>query len=90
MIVKQQSKAQAAAAAAMTAQNEELKSFQDTIASVVVLLSQSPPTAVHLPEKDPTFPDWDGYRTHLPLWLHQGDQIRQTNEITDTVAVRFA
>ena len=65
-------------------------SFQETIASVVVPLSQRPPTAVHLPEKDPKFPDWDGDRTHLLLWLHQVDQIRQTKEIPDTVAVRFA
>ena len=87
---KQQSEAQAAAAAAMIAQNEALKSFQDTIASVVVPLSQRPHTAVHIPEKDPKFPDWDGDRTHLLLWLHQVDQIRQTKEITDTVVVRFA
>ena len=52
--------------AAMTAQNEALRSFQDTIASVVVPLSQRPPTAVPLPEKDPIFPDWDGDRT--PDW----------------------
>ena len=49
-----------------------------------------PPTAVDLPKKDPKFPDWDGDRTHLLLWLHQVDQSRQTKEITDTVAVRFA
>ena len=57
VIAKQQSEAQ----------NEALKSFQETIASVVVPLSQRPSTAVHLPEKDPKFPDCDGYRTHLPL-----------------------
>ena len=68
----------------MTAQKEALRSFQETIASVVVPLSQRPPTAVNLPEKDPNFPDWDGDRTHLLLWLHQVDQIRQTKEITDT------
>ena len=45
---------------------------------------------MHLPEKYPKFPDLDGDRTHLLLWLHQVDQIRQTKEITDTVAVRFA
>ena len=84
VMAKQQSEAQAAAAAAMIAQNEALKSFQETIASVVVPLSQRPPTAVHLPEKDPKFQDWDGDRTHLLLWLHQVDQIRQTKEITDT------
>ena len=83
VMAKQQSEAQAAAAAAMIAHNEALKNFQDTIASVVVPLSQRPPTAVHLPEKDPKFPDWDGDRTHLLLWLHQVDQIRQTKEITD-------
>ena len=88
-MAKQQSDAQAAAAAAMTAQNEALRNFQDTIANAIVPLSQRPPTAVHLPEKDPKFPDWDGDRTHLLLWLHQVDQIRQTKEITDTVAVRF-
>ena len=71
-------------------QNEALKSFQETIASVVVPLSQRHPTAVHIPEKDPKFPDWDGDRAHLLLWLHQVDQIRQTKGITDTVAVRFA
>ena len=71
------------------AQNEALRSFQETIASVVVPLSQRHPTAVHLLEKYPTFLDWDGDRTHLLLWLHQVDQIRQTKEITDTVAVRF-
>ena len=49
-----------------------------------------PPTAVHIPEKDPKFPLWDGDRTHLLLWLHQVDQIRQTKENPDTVAVRFA
>ena len=86
---KQQKEAQAAAAAAITAQNEALKSFQETIASVVVPLSQKPPTAVHLPDKDPKVPDWDGDRTHLLLWLHQVDQIRQTKEIPDTVTVRF-
>ena len=90
VMAKQQSEAQAAAAAAMIAQNEALKSFQETIASVVVPLSQRPPTAVHLPEKDPKFPDWDGDRTHLLHWLHQVDQIRQTKAIPDTVAVRFA
>ena len=90
VMAKQQSEAQAAAAAAMTAQNEALRNFQDTIASVVVPLSSRPPTAVHMPEKDPKFPDWDGDRTHLLLWLHQVDQIRQTKEITDIVAVRFA
>ena len=89
-MAKQQSDAQEAAAAAMIAQNEALKSFQETIASVVVPLSQRPPTAVHLPEKDPKFPDWNGDRTHILLWLHQVYQIRQTKEITDTVAVRFA
>ena len=75
VMAKQQSEAQAAAAAAMTAQNEALRNFQDTIASVVVPLSSRPPTAVHMPEKDPKFPDWDGDRTHLVLWLHQVDQI---------------
>ena len=89
-MAKQQSDTQAAAATAMIAQNEALKSFQETIASVVVPLSQRPPTAVHIPEKDPKFPDWDGDRTHLFIWLHQVDQIRQTKEIPDTVAVRFA
>ena len=59
VMAKQQSEAQAAAAAAMIAQNEALKSFQETIASVVVPLSQRPPAEVHLPEKDPKFPDWD-------------------------------
>ena len=43
-----------------------------------------------MPEKDPKFPDWDGDRTHLLIWLHQVEQIRQTKEITDIVAVRFA
>ena len=38
VMAKQQSEAQVAAAAAMTAQNEALRSFQDTIASVVVPL----------------------------------------------------
>ena len=56
----------------------------------MVPLSQRHPTAVHLPEKDPKFPDLDVDRTHLLLWLHQVDQIRQTKEIPDTVAVRFA
>ena len=50
---KQQKEAQAAAAAAITAQNEALKSFPGTIASVVVPMSQRPHTAVHLPEKRP-------------------------------------
>ena len=59
VMAKQQSEAQVAAAAAMIAQNEARKSFQETIASVVVPLSQRPPTAVHLPEKDPKFQDWD-------------------------------
>ena len=90
VMAKQQSEAQAAAAAAMTAQNEALKSFQDTIASIVIPLSQRATTAVHLPEKDPKFPDWDGDRIHLLLWQYQVDQIRQTKEIPDTVAVRFA
>ena len=89
-MAKQQNEAQTAATASMAAQNEALRNFQDTIASIVVPLSQRPPTAVHLPEKDPKRPDWDGDRTHLLLWLHQVDQIRQTKEIPDTVAVRFA
>ena len=60
VMAKQQSEAQAASAATMTAQNEALKSFQETIASVVVPLPQRPPpTAVHLPEIDPKFPDCD-------------------------------
>ena len=49
VMAKQQSEAQAAAAAAMIAQNEALKSFQETIASVIVPLSQRPTTAVHIP-----------------------------------------
>ena len=64
VMAQQQIEAQATAAAAMTAQNEALKSFQETIASVVVPLYQRPPTAVHLPEKDPKFSDCDGDRTH--------------------------
>ena len=56
----------------------------------MVPLSQRATKAVHLPEKDPKFPDWDGDRTHLLLWLHQVDQIRQTKDIPDTVVVRFA
>ena len=43
VMAKQQSEAQAAAAAAMTEQNEALRNFQETIASVVVPLSQRPP-----------------------------------------------
>ena len=39
VMAKQQNEAQAAAAAAMIAQNEALKSFQETIARVVVPLS---------------------------------------------------
>ena len=90
VIAKQQNEAQTAAAAAMVAHNEALKSFQDTIASIVVPLSQRAPTAVHQLEKDPKFPDWDRDRTHLLLWLLQVDQIRQTEDLPDTVAVRFA
>ena len=90
VMARQQNDAQTAAAAARAAQNESLRSFQDTIASVVVTLSQRPPTAMHLPEKDPKFPDLDGYRKHLLLWLHQVDIIRQTKEISDHVAMRFA
>ena len=67
IMAKQQNEAQAAAAAAMIAQNDALKNFQDTIVSIVVPLSQKALTAVHLPEKDPKFPDWDGNRTHLLL-----------------------
>ena len=84
VMAKQQNEAQTAATAAMAAQNEALRNFQDTIASIVVPLSQRPPTAVHLPEKDPKRPDWDGDRTHLLLWLHQVDQNRETKEIPDT------
>ena len=54
---KQQNEAQNAATAAMAAQNEALRNFQDTITSIVVQLSQRTQTAVHLPEKDPKFPD---------------------------------
>ena len=90
VMARQQNDAQTAAAAALADQNESLRNFQETIASVVVPLSQRPPTAVHLPEKDPKFQDCDGDRAHLLLWLHQVDQIRQTKEIPDTVAVRFA
>ena len=61
VMAKQQNEAQTAATAATAAQNEALKNFQDTIASIVV------PTAVHLREKDPKFTDWDGDRTHLLL-----------------------
>ena len=67
VMAKQQNEAQTAATAAMAAQNEALKNFQDTIASIVVPLSQRAPTAVHLPEKDPKSPVWDGDRTHLLL-----------------------
>ena len=67
VMAKQQNEAQTAATAAMAAQNEALRNFQDTISSIVVPLSQRPPTAVHLPEKDPKFPDWDGDLTHLLL-----------------------
>ena len=52
VMAKQQNEAQTAATAAMAAQNEALRNFQDIIASIVVPLSQRPPTAVHLPEKD--------------------------------------
>ena len=90
VIAKQQNEAQTATTAAMAAQNEALRNFQHIIASIVVPLSQRPPTAVHLPEKDPKAPDWDGDRTHLLLWLHEVDQIQQTKEIQDTVAVRCA
>ena len=45
---------------------------------------------MHLPEKDPKFTNWDGDQNNLLLWLHQVYQIRQTKEIPDTVAVRFA
>ena len=84
VMAKQQNEAQRTATAAMTAQNEAHKNFQDTIASIVVPLSQRPPTAVHLPKKDPKRPDWDGDRTHLLLCLHQVDQNRETKEIPDT------
>ena len=43
VMAKQQSEAQAAATAAMTAQNEALRNFQYTIASVVVPFLQRPP-----------------------------------------------
>ena len=89
-MARQQNEAKNAATAAMAAQNEALRNFQDTITSIVVQLSQRTQTAVHLPEKDPKFPDLDGDRTHLLLWLHQVDKIRQTKENQDTVAVRFA
>ena len=68
VMAKQQSEAQAAAAAAMTAQNEALKSFQETIASVVVPLSQRSPTAVHLPKKKPHVPGL-GWRPDKPTPL---------------------
>ena len=90
VMAKQQNEAQAATSAAMIAQNDALKNFQDTIVSIVVPLSQRAPTAVHLPENDPKFPNCDGDRTHLLLWLHEVDQIQQTKEIPDTVAVRCA
>ena len=76
VMAKQQNEAQTAATAAMAVQNEALRNFQDIIASIVGQLSQRPPTAVHLRDKDPKRPDLDGYRTHLLLWLHQVDQIR--------------
>ena len=40
VMAKQQNEAQTAATAAMTAQNKALKTCQDTIASIVVTLSQ--------------------------------------------------
>ena len=49
VMARQQNDAQTAAAAALADQNESLRNFQETIASVVVPLSQRPPTAVHLP-----------------------------------------
>ena len=90
VLARQQNEAQTAAVAALVAQNESLKTFQETIARVVVPLSQRTPTTVHLHEKDPTFKYWDGNWTHLLLWLHHVDQIRQTKKIPDTVALRFA
>ena len=73
VMVKQKNEAHIAETAAMTAQNYAIKNFQDTIASIVVPLSQRPPTTVHLPEKDPKFPALDGDRTPLLLWFHQVD-----------------
>ena len=49
LMAKQQNEAQTAATASMAAQNEALKNFQDTIASIVVPLAQRAPAAVHLP-----------------------------------------
>ena len=49
VMAKQQNEAHTAATAAIVAQNEALKNFQDTIASIVVPLSQMAPNAVHLP-----------------------------------------
>ena len=65
VMAKQQNEAQTAATAAMAAQNEALRNFQDTIASIVVPLYQRPPTALHLPKKDPRFPDL-GWRPDTP------------------------
>ena len=76
VMAKQQSEAQAAAAAAMTAQNEALRSFQDTIASVVVPLSSRPPTAVHMPDETALGSPPCGHRahtyTHTPLFPRPG------------------
>ena len=55
VMAKQQSEAHTAAAAAMIAQNEALKIFQKTIASVVVPLSQRHPRQCTYPRKTPSF-----------------------------------
>ena len=68
---KQQIEAQNATSAALFAKTESVRKFQETIASVVVWLSQSQPPAVPLQEKDPKFTDWDGGLTHLFFWLHR-------------------
>ena len=44
----------------------------------------------HLHEKNPLFQEWDGYRNKLLLLLQHVDYIRQTKQITDAAAVRYA
>ena len=56
VMAKQQNEAQTAATAAMAAQNEGLNTFQDTIASIVIPLSQRAPTARASTRKGPEVP----------------------------------
>ena len=89
-MAKQQDDAQGAADAALLAQKESHRNFQETIASLVVPQSKRTQTTVHLPEKDPKFTDWEG---DGPICYSGSTRLTKSDkpkDIPHTVAVLFA